>query len=106
MDYALVDRYGWNFMVGADRAASGDDRTPETITDDNFDYEHFTFDTRLGTEGLIYDATRNTLIEEGLKLVQGKDNVLSSHWGLETANDLNLRQIYESKYCRGSYNLY
>lgn len=92
MDYALVDRYGWNFMVGADRAASGDDRTPETITDDNFDYEHFTFDTRLGTEGLIYDATRNTLIEEGLKLVQGKDNVLSSHWGLETANDLNLRQ--------------
>lgn len=90
MDYTLVDRYGNNFMSGVKRSNNGDER--EMVIDDNFDYDHYTFDNRLGSKGFIYTATINTLLREGIKLTHSQANELSMHWSLETLTDLNLRK--------------
>lgn len=98
MDYALIDRYGVNFMIGEQRSTSGDNR--EMIAPDSFDYDHYTFDTRLGSQGLVYTATMLTMLEEGLKLYRNESSSLSTHWNIETAKDLNIRKNKSA----GEYN--
>lgn len=87
LTYVLADTYGTNFVLASDRSVLGNSMNIPS----NFDYEHFKYSTRLGSDGLVFQATLNTILKEAVKAAKGDANALAQHFKVATAADLNLK---------------